>query len=418
MKGTIATAEILSVGTELLIGDIVNTDAAFVSRGLAALGISQYYQTVVGDNRERLEGAIRLAFSRSQLLIMTGGLGPTYDDITKETAAAVFGRELVLDEESLSRIRRFFDRRGKIMTDNNIKQAMMPVGAIVFPNANGTADGCAVESPDGERMLILLPGPPRELEPMFRDQVMPFLAQYTDRVLISKNVNICGMGESEVESILRDRMVAAVNPTEAPYCLEGEVRIRVTAAAPTVEEATRLCDRDIKELYQTKVGPYIYGVDSKLKEAAVKQLAAHGLTLFAAESCTGGLVAKEITDVAGASRVFRGGVVSYVNEIKSGVLGVSPTTIGQYTEVSEACAAEMAEGARRLGASDIGVATTGYASGGEGVPAGMTGVVFVAVSDRNGTEVRRLTLTGNRDHVRKLAVKQLFFLLLTRIRKL
>ncbi|MBE6636500.1 MAG: competence/damage-inducible protein A [Ruminococcaceae bacterium] len=417
MKGTIATAEILSVGTELLIGDIVNTDAAFVSRGLASLGISQYYQTVVGDNRERLDAAIRLASSRSQLLIVTGGLGPTYDDITKETAAAVFGRELILDEESLSRIRSFFDRRGKIMTDNNIKQAMMPVGATVFPNPNGTADGCAVETPDGSRMLILLPGPPRELEPMFRDQVMPFLAQYTDRVLVSKNVNICGMGESEVESILRDRMMAALNPTEAPYCLEGEVRIRVTAAAPTVDEAIRLCDRDIEELYQTRVGPYIYGVDSELKEAVVKQLTARGLTLFAAESCTGGLFAKEMTDVSGASQVFRGGVVSYVNAIKCGLLGVSAATIAQYTEVSEACAAEMAEGAARIGQADIGVATTGYASGGAGVPEGMTGVVFIAVSDRNGTTVKRLALTGNRDHVRKLAVKQLLAMLLARMKE-
>jgi len=416
MNRRIKTAEILSVGTELLIGDIVNTDAAYISKGLAALGIDQYHQSVVGDNPARLREAVELALSRSELLILTGGLGPTYDDITKETAAEALGKRLYLDEGSLARIQAFFDRRGKVMTDNNVKQAMMPEGAVIFPNRNGTADGCAIDCPEGNRMIVLLPGPPRELEPMFRDQVMPYLSDFADHVLVSKNVNICGMGESAVEAILRDRMQTATNPTEAPYCLEGEVRIRVTASAATPSEAERLCDRDIQELMTTPVAPYIYGVDTTLKEAVVKALKERGLTLFTAESCTGGLAAKEITDVSGSSRVLKGGVVSYTNEIKEGILGVSPETIARYTAVSEACAAEMAEGARRLSGADLGISSTGYAEGGEGVPEGMAGVIFVALSHRDGTQVERLTLTGNREHVRQLAVKHMFTMILNRCR--
>ncbi len=417
MTRRIRTAEVLSVGTELLIGDIVNTDAAYVSRGLASLGIDQYHQSVVGDNAARLREAVELALSRSDLVILTGGLGPTYDDITKETAAEVMGRKLYLDEDSLARIKAFFVRRGKEMTDNNIKQAMMPEGAILFPNRNGTADGCAIDDPETNRMIVLLPGPPRELEPMFHDQIMPYLAAFTDHVLVSKNVNICGMGESAAEYLLRDRMKAAVNPTEAPYCLEGEVRIRVTASAPTLEEAERLCDNDIRELMTTPVAPYIYGVDTTLKEAVVKILREQKLTLFTAESCTGGLIAKEITDVSGSSAVLKGGVVSYTNEIKEGLLGVSHETIARYTEVSEACAAEMAEGARALSGADFAVSSTGYAEGGDGVPEGMAGVVFVALAHRGGTTVERLTLTGDRCHVRLMATKHVLSLILNHCRQ-
>ncbi len=413
MKRRIRSAEILSVGTELLIGDIVNTDAAYLSRGLAELGIDQHYQSVVGDNRGRLTGAIGQALARSELLILTGGLGPTYDDITKETAAAVLGLPLVLNEDSLARIKAFFAGRGRPMTDNNRKQAMMPAGAVIFPNRNGTADGCAVDCPEKGVMVILLPGPPRELEPMFRNQVMPFLRDYTDRVLVSRNVNICGMGESEVEALLHDRMQAAVNPTLAPYCAEGEVRIRITASAPTAEEAGALCDAEVVALRSTPVGRYIYGVDTTLREAVIRRLAERGLTLFTAESCTGGWIAKELTDVSGASRVLRGGVVAYVNEIKTGLLGVSAGTIERFTEVSEPCAAEMAEGARRISGADIGVSVTGYAEDGPGVPPGMAGVVFVAVSDAGGTRVRRLTLSGSRERVRRLTVNAAFSLLLT-----
>ena len=415
MRAILKTAEILSVGTELLLGDIVNTDAAFISRGLAALGIAQYRQGVVGDNRERLTAAIREALARCDLLILTGGLGPTYDDLTKETAAEVVGRRLVKNEESLGRIRAFFEKRGRPMTENNEKQAFLPEGAVIFPNRFGTADGCAVEIPETGKTIVLLPGPPRELEPMFRDQVIPYLKERTDRVFVSRNANFFGPGESEVESILRGRMKAAVNPTEAPYCLEGEVRVRVTASAGTESEAAALCDADIEELKNTPVGPYLYGVDTTLKEEVICRYAAKGLTIFTAESCTGGLIAKELTDVSGASRVLRGGVVSYVNEIKTGVLGVSPETIARVTEVSEACAAEMAEGARRISGADVAVSATGYAEDGPGVPEGMAGVVFIGLAAETGTRVKRLTLTGGRAHVRTLVVKHVFSLLLAHL---
>ena len=418
MKFRIATAEVLSVGTELLIGDIVNTDAAHISRGLAALGIDQYHQSVVGDNRARLTEAIETALGRSDLLILTGGLGPTYDDITKEVAASALGYILVEDAESLARIEQYFQRRGKTMTENNRKQAMMPKGATVFPNENGTADGCAILSEERKKMIVLLPGPPRELEPMFDHQVFPFLADYTDRVLISHNVNICGMGESEVEALLRERMLAALNPTVAPYCLEGEVRIRVTASAKTVAEAEELCQREIEALKTTAVAPFIYGVDTTLSHAVIEALTRKGLTVFAAESCTGGLVTKELTEVPGASQVVRGGIVSYVNDIKRGLLHVSQSTLDTYTAVSAECCKEMAENARALSLSDVGVATTGYASGGEGVPPDMVGTVYIAVSDKNGTEVKRLSLTGSRSHIRVMAVKGLLSLLLSHIIRL
>ena len=411
----IKTAEVLAVGTEILIGDIVNTDAAYISKGLASLGISQYRQTVVGDNGERLKTAVSEALSRSELLIMTGGLGPTYDDITKETAASLMGKKLVLNEDSLRRIKSYFERRGKIMTENNVKQAMMPEDAYIFENHNGTADGCAIDDAGNGKMIIMLPGPPRELEPMFKNQVMPFLSQYTDGVLVSKNVNIIGMGESEVESHLRERMEKGVNPTEAPYCLDGECRIRVTAYAKTADEGYALCDRDIEEIRKTPVGKFIYGIDTTVDEAVVRILAEKGLTLFAAESCTGGLVAKHITDVPGASAVFMGGIVSYTNEIKMKTLGVSPDTLEKHTAVSRECAAEMAQGARKVSGASIGVSTTGYASPGIGVPEDKVGLIYVAVSDRNGTVVSELRLTGDRAKNREGAVKNLLKLLLDRI---
>ncbi len=412
MKRIIRTAETVSVGTELLLGDTVNTDAACIAKALAMLGIHQYRQTAVGDNRERLEEAVREALSRADLLILTGGLGPTYDDITKETVAAILKRPLLMNADSLARLEDFFRRVGRRMTDNNRKQALMPTGAVVFPNRNGTADGCAVDCPETGKTVILLPGPPSELEPMVREQVLPFLSGYTDRVLVSKNINICGMGESEVEALLHDRMAKAKNPTEAPYCAEGEVRIRVTASSSSRAEAEALCEKSVKEILETPVGRFVYGVDTTPERAVVEGLAASHLTLFTAESCTGGLVAKVVTDVPGASRVLKGGVVSYTNEIKRRLLGVSEETLEKETAVSSACATEMAEGARRISGADLGVATTGYADGGEGVPAGCAGLVFIALADENGTQVKELHLTGTRAAVREKAVKQLFRMIL------
>ena len=236
----ISTAEILCVGTELLLGDIVNTNAAFLSRELAALGLGVYRHTAVGDNPQRLAKALEEALERADLVITSGGLGPTYDDLTKETVAAAFGLSLELHGHSLKRIEDYFARLGRAMTPNNAKQAMMPVGATVFDNDYGTAPSLAVTDKDTGKTVIMLPGPPGELVPIFRQKIAPYLSERTDAVLVSKNIHIFGMGESAVEDKIRDIMTESENPTVAPYCKEGEVRLRVTAKADSETAAAEL----------------------------------------------------------------------------------------------------------------------------------------------------------------------------------
>ena len=398
----VSCAEILCIGTELLIGDIVNTNAAFISKRLALLGINQYYQACVGDNPARMMAAVKGALSRCDMLITSGGLGPTYDDLTKETVSQALDRELVLHEHTLERIRGYFRRRGSEMTENNLKQAMVPRGAIVFDNDWGTAPGIAVEDEESGKVVIMLPGPPRELEPMFDTYVMPFLRKYATEILVSRNVNITGLGESTVEARLRPLMESALNPTVAPYCKEGEVRLRVTAKTTDYEEGVRMCDQMIERIRATDIGPYIYGIDTDLEHAVVDTLREHGLTLGTAESCTGGQIASRITDVAGCSDVFIGGIVAYANDVKVNVLGVSPETLKNYGAVSEETAREMALGAiERLGCS-VGLATTGIAGPGGGTPAKPVGLVYVACAYNGGVTVDRLMLSGTREHIRRL----------------
>ena len=382
-------AEILCVGTELLLGDIINTNAAFIARELAAAGVPTYHQAVVGDNDARLRECLAESFSRADTVILTGGLGPTYDDMTKETVAEYFRRKMVLDEPSLRWIEVFFKRRGAEMTPNNRKQAMMPEGAAIFHNENGTAPGLAVS--DGERTSILLPGPPREMEPMFREQVMPYLAAKTGQTIRSRTIHIFGVGESAVEDRFRSRMENSKNPTLATYAKEGEVQLRVTALAPTEAEAFALTDPAVEEIC-AELGDAVYGVDAvNLETALVRALAAKGKTIAAAESCTGGWVAKRITDVSGASAVFGCGIVSYSNETKEKALGVKPETLREYGAVSPETAAEMAEGVRRLSGADIGVSTTGVAGPepSEGKPVGL---VYAGIAAESGTKVLELHL--------------------------
>ncbi len=407
----INTAEILCVGTELLIGDIVNTNAAFISKRLASLGFNQYHQTCVGDNPARLTAAINEALERCDLLITSGGLGPTYDDLTKETVAVAMGRGLELHERSLERMRAFFTCRGSLMSENNIKQAMMPRGAVVFDNDWGTAPGLAVEDEERGKIVIMLPGPPRELEPMFDTYVMPYLRGFASEILVSRNINIVGMGESAVEAHLRPLMEAALNPTVAPYCKEGEVRLRVTAKTSDYETGLRMCDEMIGQIRQSEVGRYIYGIDTDLEHAVVDTLRGNSLTLGIAESCTGGLVATRITDVAGCSDVFLGGVVAYANAVKESALGVSADTLRAYGAVSEQTAREMALGVRSRLGCDVGIATTGiagptggttYLSNGQIIDKPV-GLVYVACSYKDNTVVDKLNLTGTRAHIRRLA---------------
>ena len=400
----ITSAEILSVGTELLLGDIVNTDAAYISRKLAALGINQYYQGVVGDNPERLKEALTISLSRSDLVILTGGLGPTYDDLTKETAASLFGREMYMHEESLERMMRRMTSRGVVVTENNKKQALMPEGAVIFKNDYGTAPGLAIEDEEKGKIVILLPGPPRECEPMFDEQVAPYLGKFSDKIFFSKTINIFGMGESTVETVLKDMMLTSQNPTVAPYAKDGEVLLRVTAAGQSEDECAALCDNAIEEIRKTEVGPFIYGVDmGSLEAALVNELIARKMTVATAESCTGGYVAKRITNVSGSSSVIDGSIVTYANRIKEKFVGVSHETLLAHGAVSAETAIEMARGVRKLFDADVGISTTGIAGPTGGTPDKPVGRVYVAVSVDGYEEVKELNIgagLATREYVR------------------
>jgi nicotinamide-nucleotide amidase len=383
-------AEIISVGTELLLGQVVNTDTTIVARELSALGINLLYSAVVGDNVERLKLAVETAISRSDLLIMTGGLGPTTDDLTKETTAACAGRKLVLHQPSLDRILNYFNE--KKVSSNQEKQAWLPEGCTVFQNDNGTAPGCAFQAQSG-CTIIMLPGPPSELEPMLRNYVVPFLKQDQEWVIVSHNVHIYGRGEAPVAQMMDDLMNGE-NPTLAPYAKEGECYLRVTAKAHTEEEADQMCQPLIQEI-KRRLGDFVYSVDvESLEELVVQKLADQGKKLATAESCTGGLLAKRITDVPGSSAVFDMGCVTYANEAKEALLSVDHGTLEQYGAVSEETAREMAEGIVRRSGSDIGVGITGIAGPDGGTPEKPVGLIYIALSDGDHTWVTKRSPIG------------------------
>lgn len=410
----IKNAEILCVGTEILIGDIVNTNAAYISGRLASLGINQYHQGVVGDNPERLKKFLKDALDRADVVILTGGLGPTYDDLTKETVAELMGREMELHQESFERLKEFFASRNIEMTENNVKQAYMPKGCIVLQNNCGSAPGAIIENIEGTKAAIVLPGPPREMKPMFEESVVPYLESLSDSLFVSKNVNIFGMGESKVESILIDMMKNSTNPTIAPYATDGEVRLRVTAKAETKEIGEKLCDGLIEKLYDTEVGKYIYGIDTTPEQALVKKLAESNMKIAVAESCTGGLVTGRITSVSGSSAVLDGSVVSYANEIKAKLLGVEQDILDTKGAVSEECALQMADGVRKLMGADIGISITGIAGPTGGTPEKPVGTVYIAVSTKNMQKCEKLTLRNNgREYVRNVSAKNVLHLALS-----
>lgn len=383
-------AEIISVGTELLLGQVVNTDAAIVARELSALGLNLHFSSVVGDNAERLKTAIHSALERCDLLILTGGLGPTQDDLTKETAAQAAGKSLVLHEESLKRIENYFNE--KKVSENQKKQAMLPEGCTVFQNNNGTAPGCAFSTEKGNT-IIMLPGPPSELEPMLKESVVPYLQRKQDSIIVSHNVHIFGKGEAIVSQIMQD-WIDNSNPSVAPYAKEGECYLRVTAKAASEEEAHQLCQPAI-EAIQERIGDYIYAVDvESLEELVVKTLKEKGMKIACAESCTGGLLAKRITDVSGSSSVFEMGCVTYSNEVKEKLLGVSHDLLSQYGAVSEPVAKAMAEGVLRLSGADIGIGITGIAGPEGGTAEKPVGLVYISLSDGKNTWVSRRNPIG------------------------
>ncbi len=353
------TCELLSVGTELLLGDILNTNAQYLSREMAALGIGVLHQSTVGDNKERLAAEIKASLSRSDIVIATGGLGPTADDITKEVACETLGFELVRDEDILADISSYFTRRGIAMPDTNAKQADVPLGGTVFKNTCGTAPGAALER-DG-KCVIILPGPPREMTAMFETSVRPFLlSKYSDGVIVSHTIRTFGIGESAMAQRVSD-LLENGNPTVAPYAKDGEALLRVTAKAESAEQAEALLTPVVVEI-KSRLPEYIYAVDAdSLQETVVKLLLEKGLHVALAESCTGGYIAKRITDIPGASSVFECGAVTYSSTMKIKLLGVSEKTLEAFGAVSEQTAMEMARGVRALSDADIGLSVTGVA---------------------------------------------------------
>lgn len=353
------TAELIAVGTELLLGNIANTDAQMISQGLSQLGINVYYHTVVGDNPQRVRQAVDIARGRADILITTGGLGPTCDDLTKVAVAQAFGKELVYHEPSAQRIRERFAQRGTPVTENNFQQAMVPEGCTVLDNDWGTAPGVAFAS--GGTHVLMLPGPPRECEKMFRHRALPYLQKLSDGVIASRTVKTFGIGESAAEALLRDLMNALHNPTLAPYAKPTGTELRITAHAPTREEALRLI-APVEERVKAILGDKVIGVDvDSLEEVCFALLKDRGLTVGTAESCTGGLLAKLLTDLPGSSAVFRGGVVSYTNGVKAGLLGVPQDLLDRYGAVSPQVAEAMARGAKAALGCDIALSTTGVA---------------------------------------------------------
>jgi len=399
-------AEIVCVGTELLMGEVVNTDAAYIGECLARLGIDVYHHTVVGDNRKRLAECIVQAIGRSDIVIASGGLGPTPDDLTKEVISEVMECTLELHEESLERMKAYFKKSNRVMSESNIKQAMMPVGQIVLPNNYGTAPGCIIEK-DGKR-IIMLPGPPNELTRMFDESVKPYLEKLTEEKLYSRMYHIFGMGESRVAELLKDMMEKNSNPTVAPYAKTGEVHLRLCAKAKDEAEAEKIMS-DADAVIREKIGEYIYSTDNKtLPETVVGLLIDKGLTVTAAESCTGGLFSKLITDVSGASSVLNESYVTYANESKVKIVGVNPETIKEYGVVSEEVAVQMAQGAAKTSGSDIGVGITGIAGPGGGTDKKPVGLVYMAVHYKGKTTTRELHLNGERERVRYVTCLNVF----------
>lgn len=400
------TAEIICVGTEILLGNIVNTNAAYLSERLAALGISVFFETTVGDNPKRVEEVIRQGLKRSDILILSGGLGPTKDDLTKEIAAKACGQELVEDAEALRRLKEYFAATKRPMTENNLKQALVPENCTVLYNDNGTAPGMVIHEKNGKE-VILLPGPPSELIPMFHLQAEPILKKLGSEALFSKVVKIDCMGESAVETEILDLIENQSNPTVAPYAKLGEVHLRVTANANTEEEAEKLVEPMVKEL-RKRFGHKIYTEkeDVTLEEVLVEALDRKKYTIAAAESCTAGMFVGRLVNVPGASNVLNESFITYSNEAKMKYLGVREETLKEFGAVSEETARQMAEGVAKAAKADVGVGITGLAGPGGETKEKKAGLVYIGVTVGQKTKVQKCQLRGNRQKVREVAVSK------------
>lgn len=402
------TAEIIAVGTELLLGNIVNTNARDISQALSAVGVNVFWHTVVGDNPQRLKEALDIARRRADIIITTGGLGPTYDDLTKQTICEAFGKPLVLHPDILETIRVYFEKNVHMkMPSNNVQQAELPEGCTVFDNPVGTAPGCAFEA-DGVHVLML-PGPPFEMLTMLKNHVVPYLRRLSSEVIVSHDIMTFGLGESPMEELLREKMSHMENPSLATYAKPSEVRLRATAKAASQEEAEAMLAPVVKEVTDF-LGDYVYGVDVPgLENACMALLKERRLTFATAESCTGGRVAERITALPGASAVYRGGVVSYWTGVKADVLGVPAEMLDTYGAVSEQTAKAMAQGARRITGADIAVSVTGVAGPDpdeRGVP---VGIVYIGLATPEGTFCRPCDFgKRRRDRIQDLASNHAF----------
>ncbi|MEY8390747.1 competence/damage-inducible protein A [Lachnospiraceae bacterium 45-W7] len=404
------TVELICVGTELLLGNIVNTNAAFIAEKCAMLGLSMYYQSVVGDNPDRLQELLKTARGRSQVIILCGGLGPTQDDLTKETAAKVMGQKLREDSRARREIQEFLAKRGCQITDNNWKQAMVPEHCQVLYNSNGTAPGMIME--DGETRMILLPGPPNELIPMFEEQVYPYLHQLQPEVICSKMVKLCGIGESSAETKILDLIEAQTNPTVAPYAKTGEVHLRITAKAAGEQEAYALIEPVEQEL-KNRFGDLIYTDDPQvsLEMAVYELLKEKRLTVTTAESCTGGLLAGRLINVPGISEFLKEGYITYSNEAKEKLLGVAPETLQEYGAVSAQTAEAMAAGGARAAGADLCIAVTGIAGPCGGTSKKPVGLVYMSCYCKGKLYTEKNQYTGSRSKIREYSVASALTLL-------
>ncbi len=395
-------AEIICVGTELLLGNIINTNAAFIAERISRLGIECYHQCVVGDNNARVQAQLKESSARSEIIILSGGLGPTEDDMTKEAVAEFNKLPLIEDAVSRKSIADYFEKKGTKPTENNWKQALLPKGATAVPNPNGTAPGIILETK--KNTFILLPGPPIELEAMFDDEIMPYLASKQEGVLYSRTVKIVGIGESKAETMIKDLIDAQSNPTIATYAKTGEVHIRVTASAEGEKEAKKLVKPVVKEI-KARFGEHVYAAEDgvSLEKSIIDLLESNKMTLSTVESCTGGLIASGIVSVSGASEVFKCGLVTYSNKSKRKLAGVKKGTLDKYGAVSSQVATEMAKGGAGVTKSDVCIAVTGIAGPDGGTDEKPVGLVYIACCVNGKVKVQEYHFSGNRNKIRSLS---------------
>lgn len=396
-------AEILAVGTEILLGDIVNTNAHYLANRLKELGIFVYYQGVVGDNTKRIIDELDLAFKRSDIVITTGGLGPTKDDLTKEAAAEYFNKKLILNEEELKKIEEFFNRRNIKITENNRKQALIPEGALVLVNPNGTAPGCIIE--EKGRILVILPGPPNEMKPMYEKTVLPYLQKKQECTLVSKTLRMIGIPEGTMADMVSSYLDLE-NPTVAPYAKDNDVILRITAKARDINTGEKILEPVEKQI-RGILGEFIYGEDEDtIEDVLGAYLVENNIKIATAESCTGGLLAGRIINYPGISKVFGEGYITYSNEAKVKNLGVSEKTLAEFGAVSKETAMEMAQGAALKSGAGLGISTTGIAGPTGGTPDKIVGLVYIGLYYNGIVKYKELKLSGNRQKVRSRAVNE------------